>query len=152
MCQLILTLLILFMGVSGIDLFLKCDNWKFGPKFLWLSEKNWPFEPPFISVIPTNDPEVKRSTVTGFSSSAQPHFLNGLVSRYSSWSKLMRVCAWVVRFKECFLTSRKTKMIESSTISQRTLSLKEMNDAKLMILSDVQSLAFSEEIESLKQN
>ena len=43
-------------------------------------------------------------------------------------------------------------MIESSTISQRTFSLKEVNDAKLMILSHVQSLAFSEEIEFLKQN
>ena len=77
----------------GIDKFLECDSWKFGLKFLWRSEKNWPFQPPFISVIPTNDPEVKRSTVTGFSSSAQPHVLDGLFSRYSSWSKLLRVCA-----------------------------------------------------------
>ena len=43
-------------------------------------------------------------------------------------------------------------MIESSTISQRTLSVKKINDAKLMIISHIQSHAFSEEIESLKQN
>ena len=48
--------------------------------------------------------------------------------------------------------SPKSKIIESSTVSQRTLSLKDIDDAKLMILSHVQSLAFSEKIESLKQD
>ena len=43
-------------------------------------------------------------------------------------------------------------MDESSTTSHRTLSLKEINEAKLMILRRAQRLAFSNEIESLKQD
>ena len=75
-----------------------------------------------------------------------------LFGRYSSWSKLLRVCVWVVCFKQYFLMSRKSKKIVSSITSQFILSLKEINNAKSTILSHAQSLAFPDEIESLKQD
>ena len=77
--------------------FLRCSRWKDGPEFLWKPESEWPIQPEFLQQFSDDDPEVKKPKIKCFAASCiQSHFLETLIRRYSSWHKLIRVCAWVM--------------------------------------------------------
>ena len=87
-----------------IDEFLRRDWWKLGPDFLWKTEDNWPAQPTLLQ----ESLSEQKTFIQKHSCLAVicelPHFLNDLISRYSSWQRLSRVCAWILLFKSLILS------------------------------------------------
>ena len=63
--------------------------------------------------------------------------------RVSSWLRLVRVAAWVIRFAENSLRTKEERVLDG------TLSLDELTSAEDLVLRDIQNSAFKEDIRSL---
>ena len=86
-------------GLS-IDEFLRRDRWKLGPDFLWKTEDKWPDQSTLLQEnLPEQKIDIQRHSCLAVLCES-PHFLDDLISRYSSWQRLLRVCAWILRFKD----------------------------------------------------
>ena len=123
-------------GLS-IDEFLRRDRWKLGPDFLWKTEDKWSDQPTLLqeNLAEQKIDIQKHSCLAALCES--PHFLDDLISRYSSWQRLLRVCAWILRFKG-LISPTKSEYNATVTkpkvhVSQKRitcLSLKEISKAK----------------------
>ena len=131
---------------------LKRDRWINGPIFLWKPEADWPVQPSFINCLSEDDPEVKRSKVMHSVTSNEPrHLLDELICRYSSWFKLKKVCAWLLRCKAKFLnlshafqTDEVSKNVESSVVT-----IEELEEAEKFIFAHLQKKHFATEVSDL---
>ena len=82
-------------------------KWLNGPPFLRKEEEFWPRDPtvhqPELS---EDDPEIKRD-IQSHSQSLTHHgsedALSSLTERYSSWERLKRAVAWLLRFRSWFI-------------------------------------------------
>ena len=74
----------------NVDSLLESHRWIQGPQFLWNSQEHWPVQPMSQS-LPVDDPEVRKSS----------DILVNLLSRFSSWTKLKKIVAWMLVAKEC---------------------------------------------------
>ena len=144
-------------GLS-IDEFLRRDRWKLGPDFLWKAEDKWPDQPTLLQEnLPEQKFDIQRhSCLTVLCES--PHFLDDLISRYSSWQRLLRVCAWILRFKnlvsptESEYTATVTKpKVHVSQKRITCLSLEEISKAEMLIFSYLQHKYYKEEIDDLSK-
>lgn len=84
-------------GVS-IDYFKDSCQWWSGPDFLWQTEDQWPSE---VSQHQENTEEADRTTYNSNLTTSPPSTKSQvyqLLNRYSSWSRLLRVMAWLLRF------------------------------------------------------
>ena len=78
------------------DTFLKNDRWRNGPEFLWMSEDNWPNQ--LVNLrLDKQDPEVKMEAVVASSSVAEEDFRSTVMERFSSWYRLCRFVALMIR-------------------------------------------------------
>ena len=86
-------------GSKGLKLddMLKNDRWLRGPEFLWGNESLWP-RMVEIPALKDNDPEVRKETQI-YTVVVQSKFLEPLIARYSSWWRLKRAVAWLLRYK-----------------------------------------------------
>lgn len=110
--------------------------WWHGPKWLEYDQQYWPASMPIkISEIP------ERKTATQVMVNTAPDL--SLICKYSSFLKLQRVVAYIIRFKNNAL--RKNIQSGPLSVSEMDLSLK-------YLLRMAQSHNFSEEINSLKLN
>ena len=119
-------------------------GWLGGPEFLKYNEDRWPHQGE-SSVLSETDPEVRASYATATESQAESSLPKP--ERFSSWLKLKRVVAWMVRFVRN-LASRVQPQHYSP--ASGPLSASELDRAETIILQDVQSQHFSEEIRALK--
>ncbi|KAL9961074.1 hypothetical protein ACROYT_G029955 [Oculina patagonica] len=84
-------------------------RWWKGPEYLWQSENNWPKTE--IGEVPHDDPEVRNEAQIHSIRTVNPHVrvhsdarcvskltVYEMISHYSSWFKLQRYVAWLVRF------------------------------------------------------
>ena len=74
-------------------------QWFHGPEFLSQQTVREEVESPGISI--DDDPEVKRE-VTACATNARDterDVTNDLITRYSSWEKLFRTVAWILRYR-----------------------------------------------------
>jgi hypothetical protein len=136
-------------GISAEEL-LSGGRWLHGPDFLWSSPTNWPTQPAAIPQISDQDPEVKKSKAIVCAVVAEPpkaDMFDDLMNRYSSWNKLKRVWAWILRFKKILLSRLRKADVGVLTSS---LSVPEIKEAELEIVKLLQSKYFSEEIEILR--
>ena len=79
-------------GVNVSD-FLICEQWKSGPNFFWLPESSWP-EQPFLGNQCDSDLEIRKPAISCSTTiRQQPNFLQNLISRFSNWTRLLRVVA-----------------------------------------------------------
>ena len=86
-------------GLS-IDEFLRRDRWKLGPDFVWKAEDKWPDQPTLLQEnLPEQKIDIQKHSCLAVLCES-PHFLDDLISRYCSWQRLLRVCAWILRFKD----------------------------------------------------
>ena len=114
------------------------QKWVQGPAFLRKEEGEWP-QPPDEGI----------HTVAGTATKVEEEepatesLFDNLIRKYSSWSKLRRVTAWVLRFV------RKCRGKGSSTEGE--LSVEEITEAAKKLVQHVQSGSFEEEIERLKK-
>ena len=84
-------------GLSA-DSFLNCTEWLLGPEFLWKYELTWPKLTSLT--IPSGDPEVKvHATSSATSSNPSIMTLSDLFQRISSWYRLKKVVAWILRYR-----------------------------------------------------
>ena len=111
------------------------DNvrWLKGPQFLWHEEDSWPTEPPSSSSdVTVDDPELKREFqahhIIGNHEKLEP--LDVMINRYSSWFRLKKAIAWLLRFKE-YLIKRQTPTTTGRDLSSNSkLTLEEIQIAE----------------------
>ena len=138
-------------GLSAKDLLLN-ERWIHGPEFLWTEANTWLPCDENISEMAEDDIEVKRLVQThsmeisldGMSMSSR------IFSRFSSWFKLKKAVAWLLRFKKWFLYRFKRKEEYNPLLFQKRITVEEMNEAENVIVKCVQSECFAEEISTIQ--
>ena len=140
-------------GVSATSL----DRWIHGPEFLIKPRTAWPQPPSDMKLdIADNDPEVKRDSTTYTNEVSNPHPLNDIIKRFSSWNRLKKVLAWIMRYQAILKRRVKQKKanptaeIEFSTTIV-PVSLTEMINAEKEIIQHVQRACLGEERHCLEK-
>ena len=78
-----------------LDEMMKNSRWLNGPAFLWKEETSWPA----MIEVPTlkdSDPEVRKESRI-YTAAAVQDSIESLIQHYSSWWKLKRAFAWLLR-------------------------------------------------------
>jgi hypothetical protein len=137
-----------------IQSFKNDDKWLNGPSFLWKSMDEWPSELSIDQEMPDDDPEIKNEArINTVCVEDCMTTVNNLITYFSSWKKLKRCTAWILRLKRILqrkLTSRKVQTRSSCNQRINTiLSLKELEESESALLAFVQYQFFQDEIESL---
>ena len=127
-------------GVSAQYFHAEC-RWWLGPKLLWEPERAWPSV--LAKDIQDDDVELRKSPNVMFVSHAPQ--IDTLLQRYSSWSHLLRVMSWVLRF---------VKRVRNETPEypkSSTLKLVELQQSSREIVRSVQRQHLPEEYLCLKE-
>ncbi|XP_078357279.1 uncharacterized protein LOC144642164 [Oculina patagonica] len=140
-------------GVSADSL----QRWIHGPEFLTQTEETWPQRPGDMNTtIAEDDPEVKKESVTYASEASAQDPISEIIERFSSWTQLKRIVAWILRYKSNLSrlskkrrTGESVKITSSSTIVP--ITTEELNQAEVEILKHVQSRCFKEEHDCLRE-
>ena len=131
-------------GLSPKEILNK-KRWLHGPSFLLQPESEWPRED--VGELPDDEPEVKLErpifTVTA------PTSLQALLTRYSSWSTLLRKVAWLLKFKKYLQYRHAGKQFSSD---DKKISTDDLESATIAVVKAVQHQAYKEEINDLKKN
>ncbi|XP_033100193.1 uncharacterized protein LOC117103697 [Anneissia japonica] len=94
---------------------LQMRKWVTGPGFLLDSEERWPRNP-ILDMNLAGDPEVKLSVFTHTTKEKPKNdVLEALSSKISTWTRLLRVYAWVLRFAKNLLSE--ARRVKSSSLS-----------------------------------
>lgn len=120
------------------DALLKCSLWRNGPVFLQRSEQEWPRIPLNSTRIEPNEPEVKKERITVNVITETHHFgLDSLMHHYSSWNRILRAVAWLLKFKRllqnlCLKRKEVLNTIEAQVFkhAKQNCIVKEMNKYK----------------------
>lgn len=118
---------------------LNLDLWWSGPKWLMEPENSWPKSSHIESITIPDVKVVPRQT-----SLVSCEFDSFLFSKYSNYTKLKRVTAWVLRYKSNCLGSKKNKTIGS-------LSTKELEAADQCLVRISQRICFPEDYGRLER-
>ena len=111
------------------------NRWFQGPEFLENDEEEWP-----AMVIGVLDTDTEMKTKTNYVGVQITETIR--YERTSSWIRLRRIAAWVLRFIQN-VQSRSNRCIEP------TLSTEEVKDAETMLIKDVQMEMFHHEIQDI---
>lgn len=130
-----------------VEKFLRDSAWVSAPHFLSQPESEWPANHEADGNIWLNDPEVK-NTIAVNTVRTEEDPTSYLVHYFSSWTRLRKSVAWMLRYKR-WLLSRCKKREELQT--QPHLTVEDLNEAELAIIQFSQKRCFSEEIKSLEK-
>ena len=103
----------------------KPERWKRGPEFLWKSTDEWPAQPTDLTdSLDENAEGVKRKKIVIGGTIVQDEFWNALFQRFSTWERLRRVVAWLIRvFRKRTVTKADKAKDGSSLRNKGNLSL-----------------------------
>ena len=89
----------------------KVKRWFHGPDFLWQRQESWDlFDDTAVADLEDDDPEIKKdNTVKVNFISTNSDILTCLEERISSWSKMKRVFAYVLKFIKLLSIKIKTQ-------------------------------------------
>lgn len=156
------------------DGFLASTRWIHGPEFLSKPEEEWPKSDLDLSVISSDDLEVKRDLAVNCITKDTEDYTNYLINYYSTWVKLKRTVAWFLRLKQLLkqLTQKRKEIYaaisitendpekEGATLEKRMHNFKTVNrqslypkdyaKAEQAIIHFFQGQRFKDEIDSLK--
>ncbi|KAI3369223.1 hypothetical protein L3Q82_007506 [Scortum barcoo] len=154
-----------------VSSFLKNKAWIFGPNFLTEPADCWPGNLDHLNELNTTDPELKKSaTVNVLSVKEKRNAMEDLIEHYSSWVRLKRAVAWILKIKHTLLSlskrrklhvpdkKQKTHELDKLMTSQRispskvNLTVDELKEAELEIMRHCQRRTFGEEISALQNN
>ena len=116
-------------------------RWWSGPSFLWQPVQQWPNAR--VEDIRSDDKEIRKPATIMFTTETSQVDL--LLKRYSSWSRLLRVMSWVLRFVKAL------KKEKPECIVGGTLTLVQLQRASEVITRLVQRQHFREEYMALKE-
>lgn len=116
------------------------DSWWNGPSWLQDSADKWPINE-FRAIDLASTSEVKDVPLTVLVAAPQEEW--DLLLRFSSWDKLQRVTAYVLRF----LNNARRK----STKRLGSLTVDELNSSRLCLIRLVQKNSFAQDISALKR-
>lgn len=120
------------------ELFLNNRTWIYGPSFLLQSE-DWPVNPDELQQLPSGDPEVKVSAAIEVSAIRDQNYaVTCLINRTSSWTRLIRVMGWILRFKALFLNLRKRKEF-TAHLTESVLDVTQQEDALTKDMRDLKN-------------
>ncbi|KAL0176849.1 hypothetical protein M9458_029179, partial [Cirrhinus mrigala] len=113
-----------------VDLLLKEQMWTSGPPFLTRPPEEWPSSPINLGKSLVQDPEIKQEVVVN---TLLVQTLEGcgtvtrLVNYYSSWTRLKKAVAWILRLKKILLSlsKRRKHLRESLVCSEPNQSLED---------------------------
>ena len=149
-------------GLTSTEM--KGRNWIVAPEFLWKDEESWPESPSEIrDRVCSDDPEVKRATVSTVIKTETPHDncsgVEKLIEYHSSWISLKRSIAWILKIRKELLrrandrkTQKQAKTVQETSKDFNRLSLQDLKDAEHSILVFVQKREFACEMETLSTN
>lgn len=134
-----------------IKAFLRKEIWTAGPQFLRQPQEEWPQNPDGLEDISPKDCEVKSISVNAAQVTEEDPTTR-LIHHFSSWSRLKRAAAWMLRFKG-WLQSRKQKQVSEKHNTQKAsgLGVEELAQAEMQIIRFCQKKQFAEEISCLKR-
>ncbi|KAI9999388.1 hypothetical protein NQD34_018259 [Periophthalmus magnuspinnatus] len=154
---------------------LKHPTWQSGPHFLLQPESQWPVSPQNIGQLSPEDPEVKKIvTVNAVQTKEEP--VSRLVQYFSTWTRLKKSVAWILKFKEwlrsCMKERRELKLsLEHSNLTKEqqertvevemqgykrtkmafSLDVEDLLKAELAIVKYCQLKTYAEELVSLEK-
>ena len=121
------------------------NTWLNGPDFLWQSEKTWKCKNEHSTDLSENDPEVRKVNVIRYENNGE-ELLELLERRISSWIKMKRVMAWILRFTKIL----KSRISKTCFHLSPTIYIEEIEEASDFIMKFAQSKHFSHELSTLK--
>ena len=133
------------------------EQWIQGPEFLLQSRESWPQRPADMSPdIASDDPEVKQVSAVYTSKTSEQDAIIHISERFSSWSRLKKVIAWILRYKTILQNLARKKMARQPTIIRQSseitpLSVVELEQAETYIFQHIQRKFFDEEFNCLLQ-
>ena len=144
-----------------VESFLKDEIWMCGPSFLLQPKEAWPVDPDDLGKLTAGDPEVKVSAIVSVEQE-KDNAVTCLINRSSSWTRLLRVMAWILKLKALLLNIRKRKEATDQSASSegqhkdikmccRYLSLEEIKNSELEIIKFCQMQKYSEEFSCLQR-
>ncbi|XP_068674720.1 uncharacterized protein [Montipora foliosa] len=139
-------------GLSAKAL-LSDEKWKRGPEFLWLGENSWPKFPASLETSSQDDLEIKehkRVYSVQLKNFAQPD--DKVFAYYSSWHKLRRSMAYLLRYKTWLLNRVRSKFGQPiAQVPSGKVTLTEMKNAEREILMSLQRTFFPKELTQLSK-
>ncbi len=134
------------------------EQWINGPDFLRCDEGEWPVRPKEIKVLPDDALEWKKDVSVYESRLQQVDPLDSLVQHYSSWYRLLKALAWLVRFSNHLQASHRATNPSSGVLTPDVstgagtspLSVAELQRAKTRLFRYVQRLSFPQEVACLE--
>ena len=141
-------------GLSAEE-FIRNKRWIMGPAFLWKKEDWWPKQPDVSGEIKEDDPEMKKERKSfSAASTVGTDLLDRMVQSYSSWYRLKKVMAWILRYRSNLLHECRRRKEDRAKvlISEKPspISVEEMHSAEIEILKYVQRQSFREELSCLQ--
>ncbi|XP_078372656.1 uncharacterized protein LOC144656297 [Oculina patagonica] len=133
------------------------SKWLNGPEFLKENEEFWPPDRSTCQPeIREDDPEIKRENQS-HSQSLTHHpgkeVLSSLMKRFSSWERLRRAVAWLLRFKTWFMAKYSRSPTDTKAQSNQErgplLSVDEVQGAEREIIKHVQRCSFPDVIQAM---
>ena len=116
--------------------------WFEGPGWLKLFKSQWPISQADVEIL-ENDPEVK-SYGTADVDQACSSIIARIYQHYSSWNKMQRALAWMIRW------IGHIRKVSNDPGTQ--LSLEEIRCAKIVLIKDCQAQMLSEDVKRLQNN
>ena len=123
------------------------ERWVKGPEFLWKAQDSWPQQPECFGKLADNDCEVKHGSqvyATQTKDMSKENIVDQLFKYYSSWYKLKRAVAWLLRIKQ--LLHSRVQLTRSKTFLNASdpLTVTEIKQAEIAIVIYIQKDSFSE--------
>ncbi|XP_071573946.1 uncharacterized protein [Temnothorax nylanderi] len=120
--------------------------WWTGPAWLKISSDHWPSESPSNSV--ESLPEERTHVPVHIVQSCDPWDLN---KKFSSWNKLVRVTAYIMRFTQRARAANRSKSVKAkSSLASILLLPEEIDSAREFWLKQIQQMLFPVEYAQLK--
>ena len=110
-------------------------RWINGPDFLWRDVKDWPSQPNFDCENLETQAEVKTTSKVYYIGAVPCDTVELLFNKYSSWYKLKKAIAWLLRLKQ---------ILHEKKVVKDELSVAEIKAAEIAIVKYVQSKHLSQ--------
>ena len=122
---------------------LTSERWFSGPAFLLNPKEEWPNVD--IDTLSDSDPEIKNEKPIFVSTG--PEKLREVLTRYSSWTVLLRRIAWLLKFKDYLRCRKRDDEFELT----KHLTAEDLKLSTVAIVKLAQREVFSEEIKNLEK-